>query len=390
MSSKSKNRRNAFDFSDPRWADHAAGRAAAAWTRWDAPYFGGPFDRAADLRLWLVREAGGRPILACLRPRVDPAAGVVALGADGVAGAWDLALEDGSPADLHADGSPTADLARRVADLFLRQWPSAPAAPPPVPETYLAYRGRVPVRMTAEFAERLARDCGGDPTPDRVREAWAGVPTLVRSPDRSTRWLYPARFLASDSPHGYAAHPETLEPAPAPDAEAAPGWVRTARGWAPHVPLGGAEVYAATGRLGGLEAANPALAVYRGHGLLGRRDSLDDRARVDAAAARLADDAEFAPGDRLALCEAMRARLSRRVKYTLGDLTAALLNPRRPVAASTHPRVVAFPEADLASLARRGWDLRGLAALGFDREAGVVPDREVATEVEPVRLLAAS
>ena len=210
---------------------------------------------------------------------------------------------------------------------------------------------------------RCFRAFGDDPTPDQIRKAWREVPTILRSPDRSTRLLYPAALVASDSPHGHPFHPETLDPAPAPEAEAAPGWFRGADGWKPRVPLGGMMVYAATGPLGGVEAANPAFAVFKEHGLLRPGDSRDDRAGIDAAAARLADDREFLAKDRLALCEAMRMRLPRRVKFTTADLMEALLNPRRPIVASTHPRLASFPEAGLGTAARRGWDLRGLAAL---------------------------
>lgn len=375
MSKKLRDRSRIADFSHPRWPDHAGGLAAAVWTRWDAPWFGGPFDRADDLRLWLVREAAGRPILACFRPRVDPAAGVVAIADDGIRGAWDLAARDGSPADVRADDAPLAGLARQVADLVVRQWPSASHSPPPVPATYLAYPGRIPIRRTAEFAERLARASGDDPTP--ARRAWQEVPTRFRAPDGSLRFLYPAALVAADSPRGYPFHPETLDPAPDLDAETSPGWIRTGSVWAPHVPLGGAMIYAATGRLAGLESMNPAFAVYKEHGLLGTRDGLGDRGRLDAAAARLADDREFSPRDRLDLCAALRKRLSRRVKYTPADLMAGLLQPHRPIVASTHPRLASFAESELAGLDRRGWDLRGLAAL-------TAAATSLADELEPV------
>ncbi|MDG3008304.1 hypothetical protein [Paludisphaera mucosa] len=343
MPRKTRIRSDFFDFrfTDPSWFEKAAGRAAAVWTRWDAPRFGGPFERAADLRLWLVREAGGRPILACLQPRVDDA-GVVALGADDVQGAWDLSLRDRSPASLRADDSPLGDLARRVADMIARRRPSAPAAAPPIPRTYLGYAARVRPRRSAEFAARLARAFGGDPAPSQVREAWEGVPAVLRIPGRRDRFLYPVEYLSSS-------------------AEGAPGAIDV-EGGRPLRPPGGAAVYAATARLGGLEAPNPALEIYKRFGLLGPRDRRDDRARVDAAAARLADAAEFTPGDRLALCEAMRGRLSALVAYAPADLMAALLDPLRPIVASTQPRPAWFPAAELENLHRRGWDLEGLAA----------------------------
>lgn len=352
------NRIDLIDFPSPRAGRPDAGRAAALWTRWDAPYFGGPYDRVADLRLWLVRECRGRPTLSCLRPRVDPAAGVAAIEDDGLLGSWDLDPRGGPPTSLLAVEPPLADLARSVARMVARQWASAPAEGLPLPATFAGFSRRIPARRTAEFDAALARGYGDAPSSDHVRLAWERIPARFRSPDGSTRLLYPAAFVASDSPHGYASHPETLDPAPDPAAESAAGWMRSGSGWLPRVPAGSI-VYAATARLGGLEAANPAFHVYKELGLLRRGARAEDRAEVDAASARLADSREFAPRDRLELCEAMRRRLSPRVKFTPDDLTTALLHPRRPVVASTHPRLVAFKESELAAPARRGWDLRG-------------------------------
>jgi len=376
MSSKRNRKRNALDFFNPRWADAVGGTAAALWTRRDGVWFRGPYERVADLFLWTVRDAGGRPVLSCYAPLADRSTGVVRVGPERLRGVWDLGAGRGEPGALvgSADG-----LACEVADLLVRQWPASGVCPPPVPATFVGYGHRLPVVRTPEFAARLAESHGDDPTPDQFRACWEGVPRFVKTAERENLYLYPSRFVCPDGPAPFAFHPITMEPAPSEDAEAAPGWAKLGGRWVPTLPPGGGEVYASTAALAGVETANPAVAVLKEHGILDRKVGAADEAAIAAAVERLRDQDEFLPKDRLLLCEAVRSRMSRRVKYTLEDLMAALLNPLRPIRSSVQPRVAAFPASDLEGLAARGWDLdltaegprRGDAGDGSEFEAEV-------------------
>lgn len=364
MSSK-KNRRDSFSFLDPRWAEAVPGLAAAVWTHKFAPWFSGPYERIDDLRLWVVREREGRPIMACFRPRVDRSVAVATVDRSTLVAAWDLSLRDG-------DGAirPDADSqAYAVAGMFEGRWPRAAADRFPVPAAYVGYASRVRVRNTPEFAERLPE---GASAAD-VSAAWDRVPVRydpVGGKGRNHLNLYPAKFVSGDA-HAPDVHPETLEPRPHPAVVSAPGWVLRNGGWAPAAPAGRGIMYVDVARIAGVEVENPAWQVYKEFGLLAADARRDDREAIDAAAARLADPREFTVKERNDLVPFIGKRAPRRVKFTNGDLLAALLNPHRPLTATTWPRVASFPVAALGEAEGRGWefDLTGRGAAAAEAAA---------------------
>lgn len=347
MSTK-KNRRDSFNFFNPRWSEAVPGLAAAVWTRKDASWFSGPYERIADMLLWVVRERDGRPIMACFRPRIDPKVAVAMVDPSTRVGAWDLSLR-ACPGAIAAG----EHLACAVADLFVRQWTRAAVGSFAAPSAYVGYGGRIRVRRTPELAERV----GDEATEVAIGEAWDKVPTLARDPEHRSGgqvFLYPAKFVSSDS-MAPAVHPETMESRPSEGVLSAPGWVRRDGGWVPAAPAGRGIMFASTRALAGLEVENPAFAIYKEFGLVDKKTRRDDFAAVEAAASRLADPVEFTAADRMSLTSAMWKRLARRTKFTPNDLLDALLHPQRPLVASTYPRVASFRDADLAEAAGRGW-----------------------------------
>lgn len=346
-----------FSFFNPEWRSRVAGLAASVWTAAGSLHLPGRYVRLSDTLLWTLDSRGARPILACRRPRIEPYAATAVVPDYAAGSVWDL-----SDRETLAETSPgTLDhLAAGVANLLLAAWPKAAADVFRVPHAYVGYVRRVPLRKTRALAERIGDDDSGA----ALSEAWERVPTVLREPGGATRFLYPAAFVSGVGFRAGDVHPETGEARP--ESGPAAGWTSFGGDLIPEAPEHGV-MFGDFKAVCGATYANQAMQAYKKFAMLPPKTHEDDAAVAEAVA--LFEG--FDPTARLTLAEDLRSRLPRRVKFTQADLMDALANPRKPVVASTFPRVVSFAAEELDAPFAAGWSFGVGASAAVDARVAV-------------------